>query len=140
MPSNFPAMTLTAQRLLTAVSVSEGGPKSEVLKSLTRELWESYWYKNIDISTEDVLRQCCSRISGLKDKVDKLMEMAKTAEIKQMLQKKTESCVERGAFGAPILFVTSPGSSTPEMYFGSDRFHLIFKQLSLEWKEPKSKL
>jgi len=47
-----------------------------------------------------------------------------------MLIKETESAVDRGAFGAPTIFVhKSGGAPAGEMYFGSDRFHLIFPEV-----------
>jgi 2-hydroxychromene-2-carboxylate isomerase len=44
----------------------------------------------------------------------------------------TEDAVARGAFGAPAIFVHQAGEaadSPGELYFGSDRFHILFPEV-----------
>lgn len=59
--------------------------------------------------------------------VRKIMEGASTAEFKDRLKAKTQEALDRGAFGAPWLWVTnSKGKGEP--FFGSDRY--IFPMLA----------
>ena len=66
---------------------------------------------------------CCTEINFSEKEAEELLQQTKNPEIKGELMKTTEGAVERGAFGAPTMFVGD------EMYFGSDRFHFMFPGL-----------
>ena len=132
-PSAFPTMTLKAQRLLTAVEMQND---AVMLENLTRALWQAYWCNDQDISQESVLLDICSSVA-LKNAAT-LLETSASAPVKSRLQAATDLAVSRGAFGAPTIFISDPllPDSTPSMYFGSDRFHLIIPELGLPWVGP----
>ncbi len=44
---------------------------------------------------------------------------------------RTDDAVALGAFGAPTLIVKKTPDAAPLMFFGSDRFHLIFQALGV---------
>ena len=41
-----------------------------------------------------------------------------------------------GAFGAPTMFVTNVKTGKEEMYFGSDRFYLLFPAIGVPHEGP----
>jgi len=131
-PSKFPVMTLSTQRLLTSVSVHA----PDKLETLSREFWLSYWSRDEDISTVEVMKKCCESVGFSTENAEKLLALSQTPEIKQQLLATTEEAVNRGAFGAPTFFVQKDASDPEQMYFGGDRFPFVFKQLGLEFKEP----
>uniref|UniRef100_A0A0P4WBE5 Glutathione S-transferase kappa n=1 Tax=Scylla olivacea TaxID=85551 RepID=A0A0P4WBE5_SCYOL len=54
---------------------------------------------------------------------------------KQRLKAYTDEAVEHGAFGVPTV-VTHAGAK-PELFFGSDRFHLIAREINETWMGPE---
>jgi len=58
---------------------------------------------------------------------------AKSDTVKAQLKAVSDEAVSRGAFGAPTLFVTRADETAASMYFGSDRFHIIARQLGLPY-------
>ncbi|KAH8909636.1 thioredoxin-like protein [Coniochaeta sp. PMI_546] len=66
--------------------------------------------------------------------VDAIMQATQTKEMKDLLRTTTQQALDRGAFGAPWIWVTnSAGESEP--FFGSDRFHFIYKFLGLPYRD-----
>lgn len=106
-PANFPANTVTIQRVLCAASDAER-------PALTHKLYEAYWGQGLDVTNVELL----SQLVGAE-------LVAKTQEdgVKNALKANTEEVVARGAFGAPTFFLGD------EMFFGSDRFFLIQEAL-----------
>ena len=57
--------------------------------------------------------------------VKKIVEAASSQEAKDNLKKATQEALDRGAFGAPWIWVTnSKGEGEP--FFGSDRYESLF--------------
>ena len=102
-PSIFPMNSLLAMRALTAVS-EEG--RSEAAMSLFR----AYWANNQDLTRPEVI----ARLIGEAPVV-----AAVDPDIKGQLRTTTDEAVERGAFGAPTIFLGR------EMFFGNDRLHFV---------------
>lgn len=68
------------------------------------------------------------------DEVKTIVQATQTKEIKDLLRNTTQEALDRGAFGAPWIWVTnSAGKSEP--FFGSDRFHFIYKLLGLPYQD-----
>jgi 2-hydroxychromene-2-carboxylate isomerase len=62
------------------------------------------------------------------------MHATTTKEIKDLLSSVTKEALDKGAFGAPWFWVTNDvGASEP--FFGSDRFHFIYKFLGLPYQD-----
>jgi len=137
-PSNFPALTVVPQRLLLAVQQQQEQQKSSDdsrLTNLSRQLWLSYWTKDEDISTEEVMKECCRRIGFSDEEIKSLWEAIKSDSIKKRLIKETEDVVARGAFGAPSIFLKTKDGNE-EYFFGSDRFDQIFPMIGIEYTGP----
>lgn len=130
-PSNFPASTLVAQRILVALQQS----RPDKVIEFSRQCWKNYWTEDRDISTEDVLAQI---LDSLHLSPQTYFAAAKDPKVKEALKQVTEEAVQRGAFGAPTFFVTKANDpeKAQQMYFGSDRFHLIAMQLGERWDGP----
>lgn len=59
------------------------------------------------------------------DEVKTIVQATQTKEIKDLLRNTTQEALDRGAFGAPWIWVTnSAGKSEP--FFGSDRYGVLF--------------
>jgi len=54
------------------------------------------------------------------DQVHEIMEAIKTQEVKDLLKQTTQEALDRGAYGAPWLWVRN-SSGVEEPFFGSDR-------------------
>ena len=107
MPANFPANTVTVQRLLCAASDSE-------LAALSLKLYHAYWGQGKDITNVELLTE----LAGAE-----LVAKTQDEAIKNQLKTNTEEAVARGAFGAPTFFVGD------EMYFGEDRLFLVHEAI-----------
>lgn len=68
------------------------------------------------------------------EEVAAIINATKTPEVKEALTRATNEALERGAYGAPWLWVTNTqGKSEP--FFGSDRFHYVYKFLGLPYQD-----
>jgi len=135
LPSTFPANTLTAQRLLTALP-------DKYKSVVTDKLFETIFQENKDISNNDVLKEILRKNSDLSDsQIESLFAQLSSAEVKDKLKDTTEEALSRGAFGAPTIYVNINGED--QLIFGSDRFHILFPLIGQTWDGPfpsKSKL
>ena len=102
-PSSFPMNSLLAMRVLTAVP--DAGRAEAALA-----LFRSYWVDNQDLTRPEVI----ARLLGEAPVV-----AAVDPDIKGQLRATTDEAVERGAFGAPTVFLGE------EMFFGNDRLHFV---------------
>lgn len=102
-PSAFPASSLTAMRALCAADAAQ-------VQTLALRLFAAYWGENRNISENEVLLD----ILGAD-----LLARATEDGVKERLKANTEEAVQRGAFGAPTIFIDK------QMYFGEDRVFLV---------------
>lgn len=131
-------------RILTVVSDAH----PDLLEGASRALWGAYWQNNQDIEDASVLASSLAEGTGADAAtVEAWIAAAGKQETKDALKAATAEAVERGAFGAPTMFITpdtKDGDVAPEMFFGSDRFELIASMFNLPWHgprgPPKSKL
>lgn len=110
----FPINTLQLMR--GAIAAERLGVSAAYIETIYDALWTQE--KNLG-EMETVVD--CLKANGLDS--DALLTLSQDAEIKQQLITNTEQAVERGAFGAPTLFMNG------EMYFGQDRLDFIEEQL-----------
>jgi len=133
-PSVFPTNTLSAQRFLQAM-ILEG--KSQELRKVSRSLWQAYWGgKGIDIGAPGGQGIKEALVGVLPDQeIQRLLEISSSPEAKERLKNTTQEVIDLGAFGAPWISVKLPGKEA-EVFFGSDRFHLIAELIGKEYKGP----
>ncbi|WP_028305183.1 2-hydroxychromene-2-carboxylate isomerase [Oceanospirillum maris] len=99
-PESFPSNTVYLMRAL--MSIKDNRQRME--KSLA--LYELYWGEGQDVATDQVI------LSVLGEEA---LEFAKSDQGKAVLMDNTQRAADKGAFGAPTLFVGD------EMFFGCDR-------------------
>jgi glutathione S-transferase kappa 1 len=133
MCEGFPHSTVTAMRGLTVLSLE--GRHAE-LESSARQCWIEYWSHQRDISDNSVLLEAFTR-AGVADAA-RVLERASSPDVKAALKANTAACAAGGAFGAPTMFVRrAGGEDKAEMFFGSDRFPLVARLLSLPFYGPQ---
>lgn len=107
MPANFPANTVTVQRVLCAVSEAER-------PALTHKLYNAYWGQGLDVTNTELLTELVGA---------ELVAKTQEEDIKNQLKANTEVAIAIGAFGVPTFVMDG------EMYFGEDRLFLIHEAL-----------
>ncbi|HRH92792.1 MAG TPA: 2-hydroxychromene-2-carboxylate isomerase [Agitococcus sp.] len=107
-PANFPANTVTIQRVLCAASDAER-------PALTHKLYEAYWGQGLDVTNVELL----SQLVGAE-----LVAKTQDEAIKNELKANTEDAVSRGPFVAPTFFIGDA------MYLGEDRLFLMHEALN----------
>ncbi|KAF9136712.1 Glutathione S-transferase kappa 1 [Mortierella sp. GBA39] len=127
-PSNFPAMTVPASRLLVVIQKTESVATYEQCVEK-----EAYWVEDKDVSQQEILINAVAPIIGT-DKATKYMQQTSDKEIKQQLIDNTNEAIEAGAFGAPTFVIKKAGSDKPHLFFGSDRFEVIAAFLGLPYE------
>ena len=143
LPQDFPLVSLTAQRILTAVYLREkiqNNKQQKLLREISRLFWGSYWGDRdyYDISKIENLKQILLNNLSSLQKIDKslneeeinlLLSQANSNEVKELLKKTTEEVVSLGTFGLPFYYFPNnffpPSSNDPLCFFGSDRFELM---------------
>ncbi|KAK3401123.1 thioredoxin-like protein [Sordaria brevicollis] len=69
-----------------------------------------------------------------KQQVEEIMKGVETPEVKEALKNATQEALDKGAFGNPWFWVTNK-EGKGEPFFGSDRFHFIYKFLGLPFQD-----
>jgi len=138
LPKVFPIITLLNQRVLTSVSELEkiGAVPQNTLENLTRKFWQIFWGEGTDISQQAVVEEACASIGLSTEKIKQILEAAASPKIKELLRATTDEAISKGAFGAPIMIVKRVGVKD-ELFFGSDRFHILFPMIGLQWNGPQ---
>lgn len=77
------------------------------------------WEQGLDVSKPEVLAEVLARHFP-NDDVKRIVVAANTPEWKQKLNDNTKRALEKGAFGAPWLWVRNE-EGKEEPFFGSDR-------------------
>lgn len=114
MPSRFPLITLRAQRALCAAP-------AEAIPAFARSLFTAYWADDQD-PTSDAAITSGAKAAGLD--AAPILAGIERQETKDLLRANTDEAVERGAFGAPALFVGDT------LFWGNDRIALLEKFLA----------
>jgi 2-hydroxychromene-2-carboxylate isomerase len=106
----FPINTLALMR--GAIAASDMGVFDRYLPAVFQAMWVDAKNLNLPDVVAEVLTE-----AGLE--AEALLAATQDPEVKAKLIANTEEAVERGAFGAPTLFIGD------EMYFGQDRLDFV---------------
>lgn len=110
----FPQNTLGALRLALVAL------RDECFPELHTRLFDAMWVHGLDLSDTGVLHELACQ-AGLD--ADRALAASAEPEIKEQLKANTDDALERGAFGAPTLFVGD------QMFFGNDRLDFVREAL-----------
>jgi|LNFM01.1.fsa_nt_gb 2-hydroxychromene-2-carboxylate isomerase len=94
--------------------------------AVIHRIYRAYWVEHRDIGSPEVLRALLDEAG-----VDGASVLARVDDsVKQALRANTDEAAERGAFGAPSIFVGD------EMFFGQDRLVMLEEHLGGVGREP----
>lgn len=93
-------------------------------------VFEAYWSREEDISTEEVLAPLCA---GLGIDFAAFQAGIQQPDIRQQLRDNTDELVRRGGFGTPTVFLGE------DMYFGNDRLGLLREALLRRTAPPATR-
>ena len=110
MPEKFPVNSVYAMR--AAVAADQMGKGREFGLALI----SAYWADGRDLTDQATL-VAAAETAGLNPA--EIAEAMQSQEVKDQLRSETERAVERGAFGAPTMFVGET------MFWGNDRLELL---------------
>lgn len=94
----------------------------ETYHALLEHLFRKFWYPpNANLTKIDVMAQALTEFGRFSPGECKaVLEAAKSPEVKDVLTCTTQDALDKGAFGAPWLWVTNEKGKA-EPFFGSDR-------------------
>ncbi|KAI9718330.1 MAG: hypothetical protein M1828_006732 [Chrysothrix sp. TS-e1954] len=97
-PDGFPVLTLTTQRVLTAVTTQAPGKLIPALDAL----FEGFWVKRNEdfVNKPEGIMKALSPILG-KDLAEKVLAEANSDQAKKLLNQRSQEAVDEGAFGLP---------------------------------------
>ncbi|KAH6661937.1 thioredoxin-like protein [Plectosphaerella plurivora] len=140
-PDDLMSVGMTVLPLRALHHIKATRPESTYL-AVWAHLFSLFWCPpNANLTRADVLAEALGEVpnqTGGKlftpDDVASILAAATTPEMKDALKKATQEALDRGAYGAPWLWVTnSTGQSEP--FFGSDRFGHVFRFLDLPFQD-----
>lgn len=133
-PKDLMAVGLTVLPLRCLHHVKAHYPRA-TYHALVEHLYRRFWYPpNADLTKVEVLREALLAFDGdggddggkkkvfTADECAAILDAAQAREAKDALARATGEALERGAFGAPWLWVTPGGGKKAEPFFGSDRW------------------
>ncbi|KAF5661545.1 glutathione s-transferase kappa 1 [Fusarium heterosporum] len=152
-PPNLLAIAKTISPLRALHFIKENYPESTFLAAI-RVLFYKIWLPpHANLAEDDVLiaalKEATDELDGGSGKtlfsdedVERIMKARES--MKGKLQEATNEALKLGAFGAPWLIATRADGKS-EAFFGSDRFHHIYRFLGVPFKDieilpPSSKL
>jgi 2-hydroxychromene-2-carboxylate isomerase len=112
---HFPINTLALMRGAVAAK------RLDCLERYIDVVFDAVWVAGENMGDQEVITRVL-RDNGLN--AEALMELTQDPEVKAELARSTEEAVERGAFGAPTMYLDA------EMYFGQDRLDFIEEVLA----------
>jgi glutathione S-transferase kappa 1 len=142
-PPFFPILSITPQRAMIYIKDTFS---RERFHTAFLSLWVAMWTEpHIDVSKPELLYKVLTEPSPSPspsitvpsgplfsaDEATAIVAAAKDPVYKQALTRNTEEALAKGAFGAPWFVVTKDGEETGEPFFGSDRFHYMWRLLGL---------
>ncbi|KAK0621189.1 thioredoxin-like protein [Bombardia bombarda] len=146
-PADLMAVSMTATPNRALHYIKRNFPPQTFHTALHHLLYTFWSPPNVNLSRPENVAKALSEVSvgfdGNSSKgtplftaqeVQTIMQAASSAEYKDLLKATTQEALERGAFGAPWLWVTNE-AGVAEPFFGSDRFHFVYKFLGLPFQE-----
>ena len=112
---HFPINTLNLMRGAIAAQ------RQDCLARYVDTVYDAVWVAGENMGDPEVVARVLSA-AGLD--ADSLMALSQDPEVKAELARSTEEAVERGAFGAPTLYLEGA------MYFGQDRLDFVEEALA----------
>ncbi|KAG8161754.1 hypothetical protein KVR01_008741 [Diaporthe batatas] len=108
----------------------------EVYHATWAHLFKKFWTPpNLNLTKVDILAKVLSEFDAFSpEECEQILAAAKSQEAKDALTKATKSALDQGAYGAPWLWVRNDKGEA-EPFFGSDRFHHIYKHLGLPYQD-----
>ncbi|KAF7909275.1 hypothetical protein EAE99_011490 [Botrytis elliptica] len=129
----FPPVTLLNQRALCFI---KSRYSVEVFEKSWLEIFNALWVppqKNITIP--EIFKEFLNGLGAFDEKeVEEIMQKATEKEWKNKLLGNTKDALEKGAFGAPWMWVRN-AEGKEEPFFGSDRFHFMWRFLGVEFRD-----
>ncbi|KAF7948709.1 hypothetical protein EAE96_007903 [Botrytis aclada] len=129
----FPPVTLLPQRALCFI---KSRYSVEVFEKTWLEIFNALWVppqKNITIP--EIFKEFLNGLGMFDEKgVEDIMQKATEKEWKDKLLENTKDALEKGAFGAPWMWVRN-AEGKEEPFFGSDRFHFMWRFLGVKFKD-----
>ncbi|KAK3333396.1 thioredoxin-like protein [Cercophora scortea] len=140
-PEDLMAVSVTVLPLRALHHIKQTRP-SQVFEATLYHLLQTFWTPpNADLSQPAVLRSALSSAVSVSGRnlftpaeVDEILTAASSQKMKDALKATTQEALDRGAFGCPWLWVTDK-EGRGEPFFGSDRFHFIYKFLGLPYQD-----
>ena len=126
LPPGFPANTLPAMRVLTAIN--EFYPQK--LADIVTALYEDSFVKRQVVDTLDALKPILVTFLGIPAAED-VLSKATSPEIKQLLMENTDEALASGAFGLPWFKATN-SKGEEECYWGFDHLGQVCNHLGLQ--------
>jgi glutathione S-transferase kappa 1 len=122
--------TLTAMRVLTAVSLDYPDKTEEV----ARQLWLRIWARSQSVKDLASIGEAMKAAGMSEAQIESAIKRGSEDTVKAALKSNTDKAVSAGAFGAPFFVFHTPHG--PEEFFGSDRFEVMASVLGLKYEGP----
>lgn len=116
----FPISSLLPMRVAVAALLQGVG------EEFCHGIFKAYWAQARDVSQLEVVREV---LDEMELPTAALLAAAETQAVKDKLRANTDEAVERGAFGAPAIFVDD------QLFVGNDRLQLVEAFLAGKIKE-----
>ncbi|KAF1975566.1 glutathione S-transferase kappa 1 [Bimuria novae-zelandiae CBS 107.79] len=130
-PSFYPIISLLPQRALVYIKSTYPSHYSQVFLDIYAALFQHHE----DVSNPEILSAVLERSGRFsKEEVERVLEKAKSPEVKQKLSENTKEAAEQGAFGCPWFWIRN-ARGEEEPVFGSDRFYYMWEFLGLPWRD-----
>lgn len=105
----------------------------EQYESAFLELWTALWEEGLDIGDPEKLADVLRRHFSGSD-VETILCAGQDEKWKSQLSANTEKALSCGAFGAPWFWARNT-SGQEEPFFGSDRFHYMWRFLEIPHRD-----
>eukprot|EP00397_Hematodinium_sp_SG-2012_P053985 GEMP01064807.1.p1 GENE.GEMP01064807.1~~GEMP01064807.1.p1 ORF type:complete len:186 (+),score=36.70 GEMP01064807.1:384-941(+) len=139
MHSNFfdvAGRIIHVQRVILATIILFPDLATAVISSFSNALYfDSRSADNTIHITDDWIKPVVARAIGDDDKTTAVVQKAKSDELKALLKQNTAEALALGAFGVPMMMISTPNKSA-EFFFGSDRFEQIAHFFQKPWYGP----
>lgn len=108
---------------LRALHYIKANHPCETYHAALEHFFHRFWTPpNLNLSQPDVLSRVLAEFEGFTPQErDRILAGARSQEMKDALTKSTQSALDKGAFGAPWLWVRNDEGEA-EPFFGSDRY------------------